>query len=110
MQDLAQSVGLTVPHEPSMRGGGGGGGGGGDYPAPVSKSVATALSDAMTAACDYYRKQLRGATVAIQYLKNRGLTGEIAARFGAGYAPDGWQNLEAAFPDYRDESLVESGP
>lgn len=48
VQDLAQSVGLTVPHEPSMRGGGGGGGGG-DYPAPVSKSVATALSDAMTA-------------------------------------------------------------
>ncbi|MFP3560723.1 DNA primase, partial [Paraburkholderia sp. SIMBA_049] len=28
---------------------------------------------------------------------------------GLGYAPDGWQNLETAFPDYRDESLVESG-
>ncbi|MDI7047399.1 DNA primase, partial [Escherichia coli] len=46
---------------------------------------------------------------AIQYLKKRGLTGEIAARFGLGYAPDGWQNLEPAFPNYRDDSLVESG-
>jgi DNA primase len=70
VQELAQSVGLTVPHEPSMRGGAGGGGG--DYPAPVSKSVATALSDVMSVACDYYRKQLRGATVAIQYLKEPG--------------------------------------
>lgn len=106
VQELAQSVGLTVPHEPSTRGGGGASG---DYPAPVSKSVATALSDVMAAACDYYRKQLRGAPAAIQYLKNRGLTGEIAARFGLGYAPDGWQNLEAAFPNYRDDALVESG-
>jgi DNA primase len=30
---------------------------------------------------------------AIAYLKGRGLTGEIAARFGLGYAPAGWDNL-----------------
>ena len=34
---------------------------------------------------------------AIDYLKGRGLTGEIAARFGIGYAPDGWQPLAGAF-------------
>nr|WP_218883553.1 DNA primase [Burkholderia guangdongensis] len=108
VQELAQSVGLTVPHDPSpVRGGGGGSDGYG--PPAVSKSVATALSDVMQAACDHYRKQLRGAPTAIQYLKKRGLTGEIAARFGLGYAPDGWQNLESAFPDYRDDALVESG-
>ena len=27
---------------------------------------------------------------------------QIAARFGIGYAPDGWQTLAAAFPDYDD--------
>ncbi|TAL94375.1 MAG: DNA primase [Paraburkholderia sp.] len=107
VNELAQSVGLTVPQEPSpMRGGGGSGEG---YAPAVSKAVTTALSDVMQVACDFYRKQLRGAPNAIQYLKKRGLTGEIAARFGLGYAPDGWQNLESAFPDYRDESLVESG-
>ncbi|TDV19364.1 DNA primase [Paraburkholderia caballeronis] len=105
VNELAQSVGLTVPQEPSpLRSGGAGG----QAPA-VSKSVATALSDVMQTACDFYRKQLRGAPNAIQYLKKRGLTGEIAARFGLGYAPDGWQNLESAFTDYRDDALVESG-
>jgi DNA primase len=103
VNDLAQSVGLTVPQEPSPTQGGGG------YAPAVSKAVTTALSDVMQAACDFYRKQLRGAPTAIQYLKKRGLTGEIAARFGLGYAPDGWQNLEAAFPNYRDDALVESG-
>jgi DNA primase len=28
------------------------------------------------------------------------LTGEVAARFGMGYAPNGWQNLQEVFPDY----------
>ncbi|MEX3557615.1 MAG: DNA primase [Burkholderia sp.] len=108
VQELAQSVGLTVPHEPSMRGGGGCGGEGGSLPA-ASKSVTTALTDVMQTASDYYRKQLRGATNAIQYLKKRGLTGEIAMRFGLGYAPDGWQNLETAFEDYRSDTLVDAG-
>lgn len=109
VQELAQSVGLTVPREPSpMRGGGGGSGA--PYPAAVSKAVMTSLSDTMQAACDYYCKQLRGAPNAIQYLKQRGLTGEIAKKFGLGYAPDGWQNLEAAFgAGYREEALVETG-
>ncbi len=106
VNELAQSVGLTVPQEPSpMRGGSGGEG----YAPPVSKAVTTALSDVMQTACDFYRKQLRGAPNAIQYLKKRGLTGEIALRFGLGYAPDGWQNLETAFPNYRDDALVDSG-
>jgi DNA primase len=99
VNDLAQSVGLSVPHEASS------GPGGGAPRAPV----APGLSDAMRVACDYYRKQLRGAASAVDYLKRRGLTGEIAAHFGLGYAPDGWQNLEAVFENYRDDVLVEAG-
>ena len=35
----------------------------------------------------FYRAQLKERPRAIAYLKERGLTGEIAARFGIGYAP-----------------------
>ena len=48
---------------------------------------------------DYYQEQLRShpqASQAIDYLKQRGLTGDIAARFNIGYAPPGWENLAAA--------------
>jgi DNA primase len=111
--DLAQSVGLTVPQEPSTRTAIGISGGERDaqrqHGGEVNAKAAAALSDLMQVACDYYRKTLRGAPQAIQYLKKRGLTGEIAARFGLGFAPDGWQNLEAAFADYRGDALVEAG-
>jgi DNA primase len=63
----------------------------------------------MERACDYYREQLKVAPRAIEYLKRRDLTGKIAARFGIGYAPDGWQNLESVFPSYADKSLKEAG-
>ena len=46
---------------------------------------------------------------AIAYLKGRGLSGEIAARFGLGYAPDGWRGLASVFPSYDDPLLEESG-
>lgn len=48
---------------------------------------------------DYYQEQLRShpqASQAIAYLKQRGLTGDVAARFNIGYAPPGWENLAAA--------------
>jgi len=67
------------------------------------------LYDIMQRAMQYYREQLKAAPQAIEYLKRRGLSGQIAAHFGVGYAPDGWQNLQAAFPDYDDKSLKEVG-
>ena len=39
----------------------------------------------------------------------RGLSGEIAARFGLGYAPEEWQGLQKIFPDYDDQALAECG-
>lgn len=104
VRELAQSVGLSVPEErdrlpPAQR--------------AEQQAKSVALSDAMTRATDFYRKQLRTAPQAIQYLKGRGLTGEIAAHFGLGYAPDDWQGLEAVFGSYRDDAvaapLVEGG-
>jgi DNA primase len=74
---------------------------------------AMALSEVMSSAADWYRQQLKGGTRAVEYLKGRGLTGEIAKRYALGYAPDGWQGLEAVFGPYtKDEvakTLVEGG-
>ena len=71
------------------------------------------LLEAMNIAARFYREQLKYSKSAIAYLKKRGLTGETAVRFGIGYAPAGWQNLEEAFPDYAGETptspLVEAG-
>ena len=52
----------------------------------------------------------KDAPRAIDYLKARGLTGEVAARFGIGYAPDGWQTAAAAFPNYDDAGARGGGP
>jgi DNA primase len=71
--------------------------------------VAPDLYDLMQTATRYYREQLKKSPRAIDYLKGRGLSGEVAARFGIGYSPDDWQNLKAAVPNYQDASLVETG-
>ena len=94
VEDLAKSIGVTVPQEASN--------------VPQHK-VAPDLYDLMQSATRYYREQLKQTPRAIDYLKRRGLSGEVAARFGIGYAPDDWQNLKAAVPNYQDASLVETG-
>ncbi|QYF99661.1 DNA primase [Massilia sp. NP310] len=100
VKDLAQNVGMIVPDAddripPAQR--------------AAQQAQTLAMTDALTQACNFYRAQLRDAPNAIAYLKNRGLTGEVAARFGMGYAPSGWDSLRAIFPDYDAHVLVESG-
>ena len=100
VKDLAQNVGMIVPENedklpPAQR--------------AQEQAKTLALSDAMTRACDFYRLQLRSAERAKVYLKGRGLTGEVAARFGIGYAPDGWDGLRAVFPEYEAAELVTAG-
>ena len=100
VKDLAQNVGMTVPEQedrlpPAQR--------------AELQAKTLALSDAMTLACNFYRQQLRSARPAIDYLKGRGLTGEIAAKYWIGYAPDGWDGLREVFTDYDSDVLVEAG-
>ncbi len=100
VKDLAQNVGMTVPEQedrlpPAQR--------------AELQAKTLALSDAMTLACNFFRQQLRSAQPAIDYLKGRGLTGEIAAKYWVGYAPDGWDSLRQVFTDYDNDALVESG-
>jgi len=96
VEELARNAGLEVPHERPAVG-------------ETYHKVAPDLYEVMQNATRYYRDQLKLSQRAIDYLKQRGLSGEIAAKFGIGYAPDGWQNLAAAFPSYQDETLHETG-
>ena len=81
VEDLAARAGLEVPREA----------GGGER----SESVQP-LYDVLGKANTYFQQQLRQHTeapAAVDYLRNRGLSGEIAAAFGLGFAPAGWDNL-----------------
>ena len=69
----------------------------------------TALTEIMARAAKYYYEQLKQSEKAINYLKGRGVSGEIAQKFGIGYAPDGWQNLGSAFEDYTIPELQAAG-
>ncbi len=101
VKDLAQQYGLQVPEDdvsPQDRA----------RAAQVREQQAT-LTSVLEKAGLAYIKHLRNAPRAIDYLKGRGLSGEIAKTFGLGYAPEGWRALASVFPDYNDPLLVESG-
>lgn len=96
VDELARSIGVSVPREALA-------------PGQVQQKIAPDLYEVMQAATRYYREQLKQSPRAIDYLKRRGLNGEIAARFGIGYAPEAWQNLSGITSSYQDSSLVETG-
>ncbi len=96
IKELAAGAGMTLPDiEPRF--------------GKKKEETGPDLYELMQRATQYYREQLKGSPRAIEYLKRRGLSGRIAANFGIGYAPDGWQNLQAVFPDYDDKSLKAVG-
>ncbi len=101
VQDLAQQFGMQVPQEdasPQDR-----------ARAQEQKEKQHTLTSVLEKAGEAYRRQLRDAPRAVAYLKGRGLSGEVAKRFGLGYAPEGWRSLASVFPQYDDPLLVESG-
>ncbi|HKU87443.1 MAG TPA: DNA primase, partial [Casimicrobiaceae bacterium] len=67
------------------------------------------ITETLLTAARHYRARLKESTEAIAYLKRRGLTGQVAAHFGIGFAPDAWQGLATAFPDYEDAALEAAG-
>jgi DNA primase len=101
VKDLAQQTGMVVPEEqqsPEER-----------ARAAAQKAKQDSLSDVLEKAGQAYREQLRITPRAVEYLKGRGLSGQIAKRFGLGYAPEGWRSLASIFPKYDDPVLAESG-
>ena len=101
VKDLAQQTGMTVPEDdlsPQDR-----------AKAAEQKLKQNSLTDMLEKAGESYRQHLKAAPKAVAYLKGRGLSGQIAKRFGLGYAPEGWRSLASVFPNYDDPLLVESG-
>jgi len=95
IKDLAQQCGLQVPEDDAPQ---------------QDRAQLSALIDATTRASRFFRDQLRQSPKAIEYLKQRGLTGEIARQFGIGYAPEDWTSLREAFnKDYDGAALLEAG-
>ncbi|SDT87305.1 DNA primase [Halopseudomonas salegens] len=86
VETLARQVGVEVPREEASRGSR-------NTPSVRKDSPLYAL---LEVADGYYRQQLRHHAQrerAVDYLKGRGLSGQIAKRFGIGFAPPGWDNL-----------------
>lgn len=100
VEDLARRVGLEVPRETAP-------------PDPQARKQETdlraRLKDALLEAARFYQRRLRDAPLAIEYLKRRGVSGEVAARYHLGYAPEGWQSLQSVFADYASQDLVQAG-
>ncbi len=101
VRDLAQQAGMTVPEDDSSAE---------EREQAAARKVRQAtLTETLAKAGEHYRKQLKSTPRAVDYLKARGLSGEIAARFGLGYAPEGWRALASAFARYDDPLLEEAG-
>ncbi|WKK15948.1 DNA primase [Achromobacter insolitus] len=101
VRTLAASAGMTVPEEnrsPRQQ-----------QESARRKAEESRHTQVLDAAQAHYLKQLRASPAAIRYLKQRGLTGEIAAHFGLGWSGTDRHGLSQVFPNYEDPTLVESG-
>ncbi len=95
VEDLAKLAGMEVPTTEG---------------APRQRPR-TGLFEMMEKASDWFQAQLKTHPPAVEYLKQRGLTGEICAEFGIGYAPAGWDGLMKALggDETRDGLLRRAG-
>lgn len=84
VEELARAAGMEVPREQGRRD---------QKPRQPTDSP---LYPLLNAASEFYRQALRShptRKAAVEYLKGRGLSGEVARDFGLGFAPPGWDNL-----------------
>ena len=97
VKQLAESVGLAVPQQEQAAS------------HKSSEQQDRDVTEVLAQALRFYRQQLKSSQAAIAYLKQRDVSGQIAARFGIGYAPAGWQNLAAIFSNYNAKILQTAG-
>ncbi len=100
VEDLARRVGLEVPRQAN------------DIDPEQKKQETdrrTRLKSQLLEAARFYQRRLKESVHAVEYLKKRGLSGEIAAKYHLGYSPEGWQPLQAVFGDYANKDLVDAG-
>ncbi|EGQ7917002.1 DNA primase [Vibrio parahaemolyticus] len=108
IEELASYLGLDVPREQRS-------GGGGQFKSgpQASSSEKRSLYDLMGSIAQFYRNQLKqpSSKVAIEYLKDRGLSGEIVQKFGIGYVADEWDLVRKNFGQNKNnqDMLVTGG-
>ena len=95
IQSIASQLGLSVPNEQTT--------------SKSDKSDYLILEQALMQANQFYKKNLRASKEAIHYLKNRGVSGEIAKQFQIGFANQEWQGLQQVFKNYDDPILQSAG-
>ena len=98
VEDLAGFAGVEVPRESI------------EYrPAGQKKEDLSSLYVLMEQVAAFYVEQLRTSNegkIAVEYLKNRGVSGDCAGDFMLGYAPDEWKMLASRF---NPKLLLEAG-
>jgi len=77
IESLAHAMGVDVPRDES------------DKPARRYDELFSLLDTVAR----HWQDRLKEAPAAVEYLRNRGIDGSTARRFGIGYAPDGWSNV-----------------
>jgi len=102
IEKLASTAGLEIPTEAQA------------YTPKNTVSQGIDLYQLMTQVSEFYQNQLRqhkDKHQAVEYLKQRGLSGEIAKRFGLGFAPEGWDNLMSSLGTTAPEqkALLDTG-
>jgi DNA primase len=101
IKELAKHLGVPMPETRELT------------PAEQSRRAQEEnIYDVLAEAARFYQTQLRQhpqAPQAIDYLKNRGLSGEIAKEFAIGYAPAGWNNLLQGLGQQRLKLLIDAG-
>ncbi|MFW0949664.1 DNA primase [Vibrio parahaemolyticus] len=108
IEELASYLGLDIPREQRS-------GGSGQFKSgpQASSSEKRSLYDLMGSIAQFYRNQLKqpSSKVAIEYLKDRGLSGEIVQKFGIGYVADEWDLVRKNFGQNKDnqDMLVTGG-
>ena len=103
IESLADSMGIIVPREQ-----------GGKAPSPEQRQRSKDLFTLLEEASDYYQLQLKSSSQAVDYLKNRQLSGEVCKRFNIGYSLNGWDHTLKHFANnqahhYSEQQLVDSG-
>lgn len=97
VEDLAAFAGVDVPRESA------------GYQAGSKKDDLNSLYVVMEQVAAFYVEQLRTGDEgkkAVEYLKNRGVSGDCAGDFMLGYAPDEWKALAGRF---NQKLLIEAG-
>ncbi|ARB93330.1 DNA primase [Legionella longbeachae] len=91
IETLATRIGLTIPREKQTE----------------KENTSRDLYKLLSAVSLHYRKKLKHeGQPAINYLRERGLSGEVAKLYQLGFATEGWHNLEKAFPRNQRELIA----